>query len=565
MENPKCKKCGHIMVLKTKGKRKFYACSQYPKGCAGSFQPYKGQTEKIIRPDTVEKSSFPLTAQQLRIHDEFENGYGNLMINATAGSGKSSTSILGTQYFPEHFVVGFISFAKDITEENMKKTPQHIHCSTFNSLGGQNVRSKLKTKFKDDKLYVLFNHLVEEAYPDNKDKEIVKDLKNNAPTAVKIVEHLKNYMLQPTDESIDWICNKHNLEIDAEGDCDQILRYAIEALFEESITTTEIHDFSDQIYWCAVDKVDINENEMFSIPCKKFDILIVDEGQDTNRAQVEMIKRSLKKTGRLIIVGDKFQSIMGFRGADTFAMENIRYEFGCKELPLTISFRCSKAVGKAVNREFPHIEFSVLENAPEGIEEWIKQSQLENMVKPGNFVLCRNNAPLVKPCFSLLKKGIKAVILGRNIGEDLTGIISRVEKKYYCESIYDLLEGLEDYRDNQTMKLIARKMEMAVEALNDKIDTIIAISENADTIQELIQKINDLFVENSVEAVQFSSIHKSKGKESDTVFIIKEELMPSPRALTDEEIQQEENVKFVAYTRAKKNLYHVTTEVTTED
>ena len=51
------------------------------------------------------------------------------------------------------------------------------------------------------------------------------------------------------------------------------------------------------------------------------------------------------------------------------------------------------------------------------------------------------------------------------------------------------------------------------------------------------------------------TIHKSKGLESDVVYILNENLIPSRFATSKEQLIQEKNLKYVARTRAKKELY----------
>jgi superfamily I DNA/RNA helicase len=57
--------------------------------------------------------------------------------------------------------------------------------------------------------------------------------------------------------------------------------------------------------------------------------------------------------------------------------------------------------------------------------------------------------------------------------------------------------------------------------------------------------------------VTFSSVHRAKGLEADNVFIIKPSSMPSPRAKKQWEQVQEQNIRYVAFTRAKDTLYMV--------
>jgi superfamily I DNA/RNA helicase len=56
------------------------------------------------------------------------------------------------------------------------------------------------------------------------------------------------------------------------------------------------------------------------------------------------------------------------------------------------------------------------------------------------------------------------------------------------------------------------------------------------------------------DTVTCSSVHKAKGLEADRVWVLRPDLMPFPKARPGEEMLQEENLKYVAYTRVKQEL-----------
>jgi len=57
--------------------------------------------------------------------------------------------------------------------------------------------------------------------------------------------------------------------------------------------------------------------------------------------------------------------------------------------------------------------------------------------------------------------------------------------------------------------------------------------------------------------VNITTGHRSKGLEFDRVYIIRNDLYGAPKGDNPEEIQQEKNGQYVAYTRAKKQLHIV--------
>ena len=85
------------------------------------------------------------------------------------------------------------------------------------------------------------------------------------------------------------------------------------------------------------------------------------------------------------------------------------------------------------------------------------------------------------------------------------------------------------------------------------------LSDNLKTVNELIDKIKIIF--NDVgEGVCLSTIHKAKGLEADNVFILAKSLMPSIYARQEWEVISEENLEYVAITRAKKTLQYIDEE-----
>ena len=95
------------------------------------------------------------------------------------------------------------------------------------------------------------------------------------------------------------------------------------------------------------------------------------------------------------------------------------------------------------------------------------------------------------------------------------------------------------------------------ESITSKIDMINAIevlSEGIKTADELIDKIDNVFSDKKLDGIALSTIHKAKGLEANNVYIACKSLMPSKSAKKGWEINQEHNLMYVAYTRAKDKL-----------
>jgi superfamily I DNA/RNA helicase len=102
--------------------------------------------------------------------------------------------------------------------------------------------------------------------------------------------------------------------------------------------------------------------------------------------------------------------------------------------------------------------------------------------------------------------------------------------------------------------------EAKLQVLADKCDCIDALCQGMETVQQVLDRIQLIFtdVDSATDKTKFvllSSVHRAKGLESYIVHIIEPGLMPHPMATTDEEIVQEMNLKYVAYTRAIQELH----------
>ncbi len=95
------------------------------------------------------------------------------------------------------------------------------------------------------------------------------------------------------------------------------------------------------------------------------------------------------------------------------------------------------------------------------------------------------------------------------------------------------------------------------EAMTDKKDCLVVLSEGCDTYDAVKLKIDSIFTDDEY-GVVFSTVHKAKGLEAETVFILEPGLLGNTkRCRTDEQAQQEKNLEYVAITRAMRELIFV--------
>ena len=180
-------------------------------------------------------------------------------------------------------------------------------------------------------------------------------------------------------------------------------------------------------------------------------------------------------------------------------------------------------------------------------------------------VLCRNTFPLIKLYTEYLRINKKAFIRGNTFIET----INTYGGLPHCHLNKSLLS---DGLFRTLYKELFKRVELMVEKTNmteeeayfsapvsefyDMITSLEILSENLTTNEELINKIKAIFNDKG-EGICLSTVHKSKGLEADNVFILAKSLMPSVFAHQEWEILSEENLQYVAITRAKQTLQYI--------
>lgn len=533
-----------INETETEGKttNKQIKASLIKEGAGGRVDslPALGGAERSSEPPPPGRSAFVPSRYQTAIFDFVKAGEGHGVVEAVAGSGKTTSIVEALQFTDESSDVAFVAFSKNIATELSRRAPSHVHVSTLHSLGYANVRAAFgEVEVEPRKVWRVLDDLL-----DGMAWREAEELRASATAVVRLVSLCKATSKEPTAENLEWIADRWNIEVNSS---EKLVYGTTKQVYDKSLEATSVIDYDDMIFFCASGKV----------ACEKFDYLFVDECQDLNQAQVAMVLRSVKEGGRVLGVGDHSQSVYGFRGADVDAIPNLVEALHATTLPLSITYRCPRSHVRLAQELVPRIEAA--ENAAEGVVDSISEAKFTDLVRPGDLVLCRCNAPLVAPAFELIRRGVKAVILGRDIGKGLITFVEKIQRKARVARVTSLnstLAEVADYTRRETVKLIAAGKGGRAQALEDKQETILALSDGCRTVSELKRKIEEVFSDTR-EGIVFSSVHKAKGGEAERIFILRPDLMPHPRATRGWERQQERNIQYVALTRSKSELYFV--------
>jgi hypothetical protein len=141
-------------------------------------------------------------------------------------------------------------------------------------------------------------------------------------------------------------------------------------------------------------------------------------------------------------------------------------------------------------------------------------------------------------------------------------MIENCEKKTEDFTMINVFSRLYHDKDKLIEKVMSNHKMIKSEAMedsqviimNEKIQAIEVLSEGINNPHDVIIKIKELFSNDKKSGICLSNMHKSKGLESERVFIIHQELIPSKYAKLPWQMEQERNLEYVAYTRAKTTL-----------
>ena len=310
---------------------------------------------------------------------------------------------------------------------------------------------------------------------------------------------------------------------------------------------------------------------IMQMPFPKFKWVIVDEAQDINAVQKEIVKRIIARDGHVIAVGDEKQAIYGFRGADAEAMNNIKRDLNADDLPLSICYRCAKAIVREAQSLCPTIEAAP--DAPEGvISHGLPPGvKLAEYFTPDVSVLCPYNAPLVKFAFRLIREKIAVRVLGK---KEIGAPIAKTLQKLGATTVGEAVERLGEYYTEKRAK-INQNDEDKLQALQDRYDTLMVFLDDApsnDTVDSVVARIEALFAdrpddeddEETPWILTLSTIHKAKGLEWDKVVLLDTDGLYSTtrkgKPIPEWEIEQKMNLLYVGMTRPHLELVYLSSE-----
>ena len=512
--------------------------------------------------------SFELSEYQKQIKTYFiKYPHNNMAIEALAGSGKTSTALMLTELTKTSDV--YVAFNKSIQMEMKEKLKNpKTKCYTMHGLALSVMRYNLEQAKKEPelnnfKIHKIIDELFEDEYKNDKKLNTVeyKDyLKDNYITLYNIIR-LKNIEVLNID-NIEWICDELGVfqstsEFVAHTS-NQMLDWIekIDNLSLKAFEENNTIDFTDMLY-ITLKKL---QNGDWNIPYwLLFTNIYYDEFQDASLLHQKLIRYFKRSNGRFILIYDKNQAIYGFAGADCRATDNVdRMFFPVEHFKLPINYRCGSDILKYVNRQF-NVGILPKPNANIGDVIRINESALKNKIKPNDFIIGRKNQQLISTALDLVKSGIRIHLSDREIVIKIVKTIKNTKQNTVSELLgycKNFLQKYTELNESERKKFNREDIDLIIVLIKHFQDD--HQLSGAHKINYFISYIENMInVDNPDGCVRIMSIHKSKGLESDNVFVLNEGRVFTELGRSKDMIQQEKNLSYVALTRAKENLYLV--------
>jgi DNA helicase-2/ATP-dependent DNA helicase PcrA len=540
------------------------------------------------------------TDEQKKVYNfvQFDSNHG--IIDAVAGSGKTTTIVESASYLDTSKRVLFCAFnnsiQKEIASRFFKKGLSGIQVKTMHSLGFDLLKSNSTKEYKLES--TKYEKIIEQYLKQEQDTGLLENLCDLNAVPFHPQNKTEQYQFKNFNSSVKFIlydtCTKIRLTL-TKFEIDEFKKMMIHynilndkkvatKTFDEEVKIyfqltqlivnkgnymaekANLIDFADMLYLPVLNKL---------TPIHKFDLLFVDECQDLSKSQFAIALKYVKKDGRVLAVGDPHQSIYGFTGADIDSFNRFKVKLN-NVVTLTLSkcFRCPTSVVELA-QSF-RSDISSFEQK-EGTIQKIEFNQVIELAKPNNLIISRTKAPLQVLMFKMIEKGIEIEVHEDEVKEfvnDLRFLFSQDELNE--TSVYsngnDFFEKVKErnvsfvekksfrFKDKEEKDEFVQEETKLIEAKIDFIQKQLSIHNETKTINGLLKKI-EVLISGGDNAIKLSTIHRAKGLENDSVFILDYDTLPLYRdGQKDWEKVQEKNLKYVALTRTKKNLYLVNSE-----
>lgn len=541
----------------------------------------------------------PSTYQQNILDFFLNNPQSNMLVNALAGSGKSTTACMLSEHSKTSDL--YIAFNASVVEEFKKKI--------------KNPKTKVMTMHSLAYSIMLYNVEQESKNSGEKPKGFgsqrskrTVSLDNFKPHKIldeeitkrygRYIEFAKRVFLKDNYVNLYNLCRLTLTDMSSNKDVSRLIDDHVLFLYygdegysapdiseitstlkildtksRQQFETQGVIDFTDML-WITFNKL---KYDNWEVPYwALYTNIYCDEVQDFSNIQLNFLKFIKRTKGRYVFIGDFHQAIYNFAGANAQAFNQIPKMFAPVEtFDLPICYRCAKSHLSRVNREYG-IPILPCDDAPLGFVKTIDKNKISEYAKAGDMVISRKNKWIAEVVLDLARNGTPIFIEDK----EMVVAIKRQILSSKCTSVGTLEKFLQKVISNYNKKLFeivsknvregGREEERleAVAETNSKIDNTSFLLEILEgylenhTSSDSVSKFSD-FVDKllnttpSPDCVRLCSIHKAKGLEATNVFVLNEAKINFDFRNSKEQNVQEKNLSYIATTRAKEGLYLV--------
>ena len=493
-----------------------------------------------------------LDEYQLEAVKRFSANSTSIALQAVAGSGKSTTLIActRTRKFLNARNPLVLSFTNSSKKTLLKKNPDLAnYCYTTYQIGYRALRGSFdnltwdvnKSKYSNILYELLNSDDIQAALFNNRLQENLVRSFTFVNEIVKLISLIRVHMVDLEDSSslLELCCG---LAIPQRSFNFAIIlaRKAIKEGFR--LAQGGLIDLTDMIWFplCYEERVPGSINWHY------YDVILSDECQDYSNAQLKVVLAIGDQNTQYFSVGDPMQAIFGFAGSNLRSFDNVSAATCADELTLPVCYRCPDIHLDFVKNLVPHIQGT----GKEGVLEFISKSDLLPLLleKEEGLILARTNYTLLKLAIGFMQRGLEVTF-------------TREKFKNVLKGITNSLRSLDGNYQNFLNMLHGELLEAENARAGYRVDLIrclILVYEHSNATQwwGYLKYIESLFkVEDS--KILLSTIHSAKGDEHNIVYLYDyESLLPGDDTL-EEELETNQNVRVVALTRSKKELYLV--------
>ena len=514
--------------------------------------------------------TFELTSEQRAIVERIRTTKDNLILDALAGTAKTTTLLEAMKIIPQRSVL-LLAFNKRIADELVSRMPKMprthaVHVKTFHAQGLAILKRHYpKLEVSADATEAIINRAAGAAISFKMRRASVRLLRTTKETAA-----IRDGAVAPPD-SDELLALGYEHNIFGPKMSDREIGLAVEVVRDAytlslDLANLECIDFCDMVWAPVALRLD---------PPSRYQCVIVDELQDISEPQFEMLRMLMIPTGRFIASGDRKQQIYDWRGSmGERAWSIAREELNAQELPLTMTFRCATSIVEAAHELVP--ELRAMPDALPGSVSRCSRGDLPRMIAQGpsegihTFVLSRRNDDLLDCALFLWRERVGfQLIAGKDM---LAPLFDLLDYKLDLRSRAQFVQTLDAWRALEIAKAEKANATAWAERIEEQSSMLTRALAYAEPtrIKDLLAKI----LAPNQSGVLLSTVHKVKGLEAERVFLLEQSFARHRPNIFDTVIeaaeldhlaifvsqaypQEELNIEYVAITRAKEHLIWV--------